>query len=118
MMIQMAACTSKRKCYFLKYKYIFFLIFWNHPPHFNTAFMGKSVWTNVAGLGTTYDVTSWDDNIGTILISLRINEFFSLLVIGSACLLWRDAHSLLNYVSISFTQQFVFQSRNFFLEGR
>jgi len=29
---------------------------WNHPPHFNMALMGKSVSTNVAVLGTTYDV--------------------------------------------------------------
>jgi hypothetical protein len=30
------------------------------PTHFNILFMGKSVSTNVAGIGTTYDVTSED----------------------------------------------------------
>ena len=46
---------------------IFFLekIVWNHPPHFNIAFIGKSVSTyvvstNVAGLVTNNDVTVGD----------------------------------------------------------
>jgi len=34
---------------------------WKQPPHFNTAFMGKSVSTNISGLRTPYIVTSGDD---------------------------------------------------------
>ena len=42
------------------------MIFWNNPPHFNTAFVGKSVSTyvvsnKVPSLGTSYDVTSGND---------------------------------------------------------
>jgi len=32
--------------------------FWNQLPHFNIPFTGKSISTNVAGRGTTCDVTS------------------------------------------------------------
>jgi hypothetical protein len=35
---------------------------WNHPLNFNNACMEKSVSTNVAGLGTIYDVTSGNDS--------------------------------------------------------
>jgi hypothetical protein len=34
---------------------------WNNPPNFNIAFMGKCVSTNVAGIGTTDNVTSGCD---------------------------------------------------------
>ena len=34
---------------------------WNQPPNFNITYMGKSVWTYVAVVGTTYDVISGDD---------------------------------------------------------
>ena len=34
---------------------------WNHPPNFNITFMGKSVSTDVAVVGNTYDVISGDD---------------------------------------------------------
>jgi len=72
-MIQMVRLQLKRKCLLLQCLFVYFtfsvkfayvrtylfLVYthWNHPPHFNTGFMRKSVSTNVAGLGTTYDIT-------------------------------------------------------------
>jgi len=41
---------------------------WNHPPNFNITFMGKSVSTDVAVVGTTYDVISGSDYILIFLV--------------------------------------------------
>ena len=47
---------------------------WNHRSHFNIAFMGKSVSTNVAVLLTNYNVTLGDDI--TILNKITSEDHF------------------------------------------
>ena len=47
-------------------------IVWNHPPHFNIVFVGKSVSTyvistSVSSLGSTFDITLGDDSIKLVL---------------------------------------------------
>ena len=76
-MTPMTCLQFKRKCLLPKLSFVFhffcrFLISiiyfftWskqiisNHRRHFSIAFMGKSVSTNAAGVGTTYDVTAGD----------------------------------------------------------
>ena len=49
---------------FSKHKHMFYWCkqtVWNHPPSFNITFMGKSVSTDVAVVGTTYGVISGDE---------------------------------------------------------
>jgi hypothetical protein len=59
-------------------------------------------------------------NRGTIVISVRVDEFFSLREVGSTYLTMvaRNGQRVELSVLISSTQQFVFQNCSLFLEGR